>query len=152
MNLKEILTIPGKRGLYKLVSRGKNNFVIESLMDHSRMLLYASHQASALNDICIFANGEEIHLQEIFKRISLANDNGLVAENKIKDVTELKKLMGEILPEYDKDKVHVSDMKKLFLWYNILYESNLLSFDEATTDNETDTEIKNDDTKTDSEN
>jgi hypothetical protein len=162
MNLKEILTVPGKRGLYKLVSQGKNNFIVESLADGSRMPIFASHQASALNNICIFTNDKDVPLKDVFLHIFQATNGGKVAENKMKDVSELKNYMEEILPDYDKDRVHVSDMKKLFLWYNLLHEYNLLSFDDteanedtkADDDTKTNDEIKTEeeDTKIDSEN
>jgi hypothetical protein len=152
MDLKKILTVPGKRGLYKLVSQGKTNIIVESLADHSRMPIFASHQASTLGDICIFTNNEDIPLKGVFKRIYQANYGEKVAENKIKDVSELKSYMDEILPEYDRDRVHVSDMKKLFSWYNILHEKNLLSFDDTTENNEIKTEEEKENIKLDSEN
>ena len=112
MDLKKILTVSGKSGLYQLVSQGKKNIIVESLLDKSRIPVFASMQASSLNDICIFTTNEDLPLKDVFKRIFE------VKEGKKADVSldnpELKKYMEEILPEYDKDRVHVSDMKKLF--------------------------------------
>ncbi|MDR1182038.1 MAG: DUF5606 domain-containing protein [Bacteroidales bacterium] len=155
MNLKEILSVPGKSGLYKLVSKGKNSFIIESLADGSRMPIFASHQSSALNDICVFTSDRDVPLKEVFERIFQDAQGDKVAENKIKIVSELKNYMEKILPDYDKNRVHVSDMKKIFTWYNILHEHNLLSFDETNVDDETkadnDTQT-NDEIKTEEEN
>jgi Mg-chelatase subunit ChlI len=140
MNLKEILVIPGKRGLYKIVSQGKSNIIVESLADHFRMPIYVSHQASSLKDICVYTHTDSISLTEIFKRIHRLTNGNRMDESKIKDAAKLKSGMREIVPDYDETKVHVSDMKKLFTWYNILHEHNLLSFDDA--DEKTDDEAK----------
>jgi hypothetical protein len=85
-------------------------------------------------------------LEKVFKLIFQANNGGQIDKNKIKGAVELKNYMNEILPTYDRNRVYVSDMKKLFSWYNLLHEYNLLSFDEETKD-----ETKDDDTKTDTE-
>lgn len=131
MNLKEILTVSGKKGLYKLVSQGKNNIIVESLDDKSRIPVFVSTQASSLNDICIFTNDEDMPLENVFKKIFQVTAGDKIQNNKIGNDIELKKYMDEILPEYDKTRVHTSDMKKLFAWYNILQENNLLLFDNA---------------------
>ena len=138
MNLKEIIMISGKRGLYKLISHDKNRMIVESLEDKSRMPVFISAKPSALDNIFIFTYNEDMPLKKAFKKIFEANNSGKVQENRIANDVEIKKYMEEVFPEYDKTRVHLSDMKKLFAWYNILHEKNILSFDEA--DEETDTE------------
>ena len=130
MNLKEILAVVGKKGLYKLVSHEKNRMIVESLDDKVRMPVFPSSRPSALDNICIFTDEGDVTLSDVFKLIFQANNGGKVQDNRIANDVELKKYMAEILPKYDKTKLHVSDMKKLFSWYNILHEYNLLSFDE----------------------
>ena len=127
MDLKKVLTVPGKPGLYQLVSQGKNNIIVESLLDKSRMPVFASTQASSLNDICIFTMEEDMPLEKVFQRIIEATNGNKTVDIASLDSVGLKKYMEEILPEYDKDRVHVSDMKKLFSWYNILHEKEMLS-------------------------
>lgn len=131
MNLKEILTISGKKGLYKLVSQGKNSIIVESLENKSRMPVFTSSQVSALSDICIFTDEEDLPLAKVFKKIHETTAGERVQESRMANDAELKKYMEEILPEYDRTKVHVSDMRKLFVWYNALHENDLLAFDEA---------------------
>ena len=143
MNLKEILAVPGKRGLYKLVSHEKNRMIVESLDNQVRMPVFASSRPSSLNDICIFTDEGDMVLKDVFKLIFEANSGEKVQENKLANDMELKKYMEEILPKYDKTKLHVSDMKKLFSWYNILQEHDLLSFDETEEEAEAKTDTTN---------
>jgi hypothetical protein len=142
MDLKEILSIQGKRGLYKLVSQGKNNIIVESLTDHSRMPVFGSNQTSSLNSICIYTYTEDIPLEKILKRIFQLTKGEKISEDKIKDNAELKNFMREITPDYDENKVHVSDMKKLFSWYNILLENDLASFEDIDEDMDEDIDEK----------
>lgn len=130
MDLKKILTVSGKPGLYQLVSQGKNNIIVESLLDKSRMPVFASMQASSLEDICIFTMDEDIPLKDVFKRIFDMKEGKKADSVASLDNSGLKKHMEEVLPQYDKDRVHVSDMKKLFVWYNILHDNNMLLFEE----------------------
>lgn len=134
MDLKKILAVPGKPGLYQLVSQGKNNIIVESLLDKSRMPVFASTQASSLNDICIFTTEEDMPLKDVFKRIFDFKEGKKADDVTSLDGAGLKKCMEEVLPQYDKERVHVSDMKKLFAWYNILHDNDMLSFEEETTE------------------
>ena len=136
MDLKEILVVSGKKGLYKLVSQGKNNIIVESMENKSRMPVFTSSQVSSLNDICVFTNDEDVPLKSVLHKIFQTTAGGKVQENRTSTDAELKKYMEEILPEYDKNRVHVSDMKKLFSWYNMLHENGLLIFDEKETEAE----------------
>jgi hypothetical protein len=141
MDLKKILTISGKPGLYQLVSQRKGNIIVESLLDKSRMPIFPSMRASSLDDICIFTTEEDLPLKDAFKRIFEAKD-GKKAEV-ASDNIGWKKYMEEILPQYDKERVHASDMRKLFLWYNILHDRNLLSFEEEVSEEKSPTEKEN---------
>jgi len=132
MDLKEILTVSGKKHLYKLVSQGKNNLIVESLQDGSRMPVFVSTKAGSLGDVYIFTENEELPLQDVFKRIyALESGNKAIDVNTLKPA-EIEAYMTKVLPQYDKGRVHLSDMKKIFLWYNQLMELGLLSFEEET--------------------
>lgn len=132
MNLKEILIVSGKSGLFKLISKGNNNIIVESIIDKTRMPLFASSRASSLNDICIFTIEEDIPLVKVFENIYTKENGGKCIDASKSNPNELKLYMESILPNYDKDRVHVSDMKKLFSWYNLLLENNILSFEQET--------------------
>ncbi len=128
--LKEILSIAGKPGLYKLISSSNNALIVESLLDGKRFPAYASSKIIALEDIAIYTDSEDKPLREVFRAISEKENGGKTISHK-ESGAKLKKYMSEILPEYDEDRVYVSDMKKLFQWYNLLHDKNLLSFDEG---------------------
>lgn len=129
MNLKEIFAIPGKKGLYKLVSQGKN-IIVESLLDGSRIPVFASMNVSTLDNICIFTEDEDLPLKDVLKRIFQKENGKKTIDVSTAKPTEIEACMAEIIPEYDPNKVHVSDMKKLFFWYNQLLEHDMLSFEE----------------------
>jgi hypothetical protein len=126
--LKNILSISGKSGLYKLVSRGKNMLIVETLADGKRMPAYNSDKVVALSDVSMFTRDGEIRLNEVLKKL-FDRENG--AEYKLDGKTDneaLKKFMGELVPEYDRNKVYPSDIKKLIQWYNILTGAGFTDF------------------------
>lgn len=130
MDLKEIITVSGHSGLFKLVARGKNNIIVESLVDGKRMPVFAHDKANSLSDIAVFTTGEEIPLSEVLKRIFLHQDKKEVALDLKNNQKEMMQLFEQILPEYDKERVYASDVKKIFTWYNILLKNNLIQIEE----------------------
>ena len=134
MNLKEILAVPGKKGVYKMVSHGKKAIIAESLLDGSRMPVFTSNRTTPLEDIRIFTENEDMPLKDVFKRIFEAENGGKSIDVYASKPSEIEEYMAKVLPEYDKDRVHISDMKKLFFWYNQLIEHNILSFEEEVTE------------------
>jgi len=131
--LKKILSISGKPGLFKLVSSSNSNLIVESLIDGKRFPAYASAQIIALDDIAIYTESEDMPLREVFKLIS-DKTNGEKAISHKESANAIKAYMEEVLPEYDQDRVYVSDMKKLFQWFNILQDKGLLNFEEEETE------------------
>ncbi len=123
--LKGILAIAGHSGLFKMVSNSKNALIVESLVDKKRMPAYASSKISALEDIAIFTDEGDVQLAEVLKNIKEKEDGGQAVSHKASG-KELKAYMLEVLPNYDEDRVYVSDMKKVFQWYNILQENDML--------------------------
>ena len=133
MDLKEIMSVSGHSGLFKFVSQGRNGIIVESFADKKRMFVSASQKVSSLNDIAIFTEGEEVPLKEVFKKINELQP-GEPAPDAKSSPEELKKFMDTVLPEYDRNKVYMSDIKKLVSWYNSLLEMNLLTFEEEPAD------------------
>ena len=129
--LKGILAITGQPGLYKVISEGKNNVVIESLLTGKKSTAYADAKMSTLEDIAIYTLTEDIPLKKIFKKISEKENGGLSIDAK-SSPEELKKYFELILPDYDKSRVYGSDVKKVISWYNLLHEKGLLIFEEET--------------------
>ncbi len=126
--LKGVLAVSGQGGLFKLVSQAKNSIIVESLLDGKRMPAYATSRISALEDISIFTEEADVKLADVFKNISDKENGGASISHKV-SAKELKAYFSEILPDYDQDRVYVSDMKKVIMWYNLLQEKELLNFD-----------------------
>lgn len=129
MDLKEILAISGQGGLFKYVSDGRNGIIVESFIDKKRSFVPSSSKVSSLEDIAIYTETEEVPLREVLKKIAEKENKGAAINHK-SSPDELKKYFTEILPDYDKDRVYVSDIKKVIHWYNLLQQINMLDFDE----------------------
>lgn len=128
MELKEILSISGKPGLYKLLSSSKSSVIVESLVDGKRMPVHAAHKISALDDISVYTYSDDVLLGEVFQKIREKEGNGTAISHKASS-KELKAYMKEVFPEYDEDRVYDSDLRKLFQWFNLLQEKGF--FEEA---------------------
>lgn len=126
MDLSKILTIAGKGGLFSVVSQTKNGLIVESLVDGKKTPIFASHQTSSLEDISIFTYGEDIPLKEVLWKIH-EKEQGKPAPNPKSSAAELKAYFETVLPEYDKERVYVSDIKKVLSWYNLLLEKGLIT-------------------------
>ena len=127
MELKEILAISGQPGLYKYVAQSTRGVIVESLLDGRRMNASASAKVSALTDISIFTEGDDIPLADVFTKI-YEHTGGKEAISHKEDPEKLKASFAEVLPEYDRGRVHVSDIKKVFMWYNILLGAGFTEF------------------------
>ncbi len=127
--LKDILSIGGKPGLYKLISQTKNGLIVESLIDKKRVPAFASSKISALEDIAVFTEDKEIPLKDVLKAISEKENGGECLNYKSSD-DNLKNYFAGVLPEYDRERVYVSDIKKVLNWYNILHGLKMLNFEE----------------------
>lgn len=127
MELKEILAISGQPGLYRYVAQSTRGVIVESLLDGRRMNASASAKVSALSEISIFTEGDDIPLAAVFTKI-YEHTGGKEAISHKEDPEKLRACFAEVLPEYDRDRVHVSDMKKVFMWYNILLGAGFTEF------------------------
>ncbi len=125
MNLTGIISISGKSGLYKVIAQAKNSVIVESLEDKKRVPAYATDRISALEDISIYTIEEDKPLKEVYRAIYDKENGGAAPSHKESEKT-LRTYLEEILPDYDKERVYVSDIKKMFQWYNILQKSGNL--------------------------
>jgi len=140
MELKDILSISGQGGLFKHISQAKNGIIVENLQTGKRMHAFASSKISSLEDISIYTETDEVPLADVIRGIKEKEEGGQAIDHK-SDNQKLKDYFEEILPDYDKDRVYVSDIKKVISWYNQLQELSLLDFTTAA-DKETETENK----------
>ncbi len=131
MSLEKVLAIAGKPGLYKLIAQTRGGFVAESLLDKKRLSVNVRQNVSVLSEIAIYTLTEEVPLKQVFENIK-NKENGGQTSVKAKDSKDaLEEYFFEVLPDYDEDRVYVSDIKKVIQWYNLLHEHNMLDSDEA---------------------
>lgn len=128
-----ILAISGKSGLYKLITRGKNNLIVEALdATHRRLPAFASERITSLNDIAMFTESDDVPLTDVLENMKILEDGKKASVDAKKASTkELQDYFKKILPEWDRDRVHASDIKKLISWYNILIEAGITDFKDA---------------------
>lgn len=131
--METILSIAGKAGLYKLVSRGKGNLIVEALDDlHKRMPVFASDRVTSLADIAMYTDAEDIPLWKVLKNVGEKEQGKETSVNYKKcSSKELRDYFAQVLPNYDEDRVHDSDIKKLLQWYNILVKNGITDFETA---------------------
>lgn len=127
--LEKILAISGKPGLYKLISGSKRMVVVESLIDGKRTPAYTTDRVISLSDIAMYTEDTEVPLNEVFMNIQkIYGENPIDIDAKKASENELHAFMAKALPEYDRERVHNSDIKKLIQWYNLLLKNNLTNF------------------------
>lgn len=150
--LKDILSITGKSGLFKMISQGKNMIIVESLIDGKRLPAHSHEKIVSLGDIAIFTNSGDVTLGEIFDKIKEKEEGKKCSTDPKADNDTLRNYLEDILPEYDKDRVYPTDIKKMIVWYNLLIENDLTNFvetQETTDDKETEKKDKVDKNATD---
>ena len=138
MILKDILAISGEPGLFKFIAQGKNAIIVEHLETKKRSSVYGSAKVSSLEDIAIFTDKEDMPLGKVFDLINEKENGGPTVDSK-GGVNTLKSWFEGILPEYSKDKVYPSDIRKVAQWYNILHNLKLLVKEESEATTETET-------------
>ncbi len=128
--LKTILSISGKPGLYKLISQGKNMLIVESISaDKKRFPAYGNEKIISLADIAMYTDDAEVPLCNVLDSMK-TKENAAVAVIDPKKATseQLREYMAEVLPDFDRDRVHVADLKKLISWYNLLISNGITEF------------------------
>ena len=126
MNLEKILAISGKPGLYALKIQTRSGFVAESLLDGKKITVGLRSNVSLLSEISMYTDTEEKPLADVMRNIAIKEDNGPAISHK-DDNDKLLAYFAEVLPDYDKDRVYASDIKKVLNWYNILQAKGLVS-------------------------
>jgi len=128
MGLKDILVISGHGGLFKYISQGRNCVIVESLGDQKRTTIPSTAKISMLEEIAVFTQNDDIPLREVFRKIQVKENGGSAIPHKSPDAT-LKKYFAEALPDYDQDRVYLSDIRKVLMWYNLLHELGITDFE-----------------------
>lgn len=135
MNLEGIISISGMPGLYKVVGQLKSGVIVEGLTDKKRVPVYSHQQISTLQDISMFTTGDNKPVSEIMKAIFDKENGGLCIDHKA-DEKAIIAYFESVVPDYDKERVHLSNMRKLFNWYTILQQTGNLKVSEEKTDEE----------------
>ncbi|HOU95607.1 MAG TPA: DUF5606 domain-containing protein [Bacteroidales bacterium] len=134
MILKDYMAISGQHGLFKFIAQGRNGAIVENIETGKRTNAFNSLKISSLEDISVYTEEEEMPLSKIFDRI-YEKENGGPAPDEKSDNNTLKKYFEEVLPEYDRERVYISDIRKIISWYNILQKHNLFVKDEPEKEN-----------------
>jgi len=141
MDLSKILSISGKPGLFVMVGEAKNNLIVESLIDGKKSPSFAHDRVSTLKEISVYTETEDIAMEKVLKGIYEFTEGKPLDDPKKSSGDVLKKTFANVLPDYDRDAVYVSDIKKIFTWYNLLLEKEMLDFTEEEVE---DTEVSED--------
>ena len=124
--METILSIAGKPGLYRLVSRGKMNLIVESLDEaKKRMPAFGTDRITSLGDIAMFTDSDDVPLWQVLKNLG----KPCALNYKKASSNELHSFFAEVLPDYDRDRVHDSDIRKLIQWYDILVKNGITDFE-----------------------
>ena len=128
--LRTVLTVAGKPGLYKLVSSGRNMLIVEALdATKKRMPIHGVDKVVSLGDIAMYTDDEEVPLWQVLENVKAKCEGSVCSvDHKKASNEELADFFAEVLPNYDRDRVYMSHVRKLIQWYNILVEANLTDF------------------------
>lgn len=131
--LRTILSIAGKPGLYRLLSQGRNMLIVETLdATKKRVPVYASDKVTSLGDISMYTDEDDVPLSQVLSSLKVKENGAIVAfDYKKASVAELQEFFAQVLPNFDRDRVYSSDIKKLIQWYNILINAGVTEFEEA---------------------
>lgn len=142
MDFSEILSIAGKPGLFKVVTQAKAGIIVESIIDGKKFTAFSSERISSLEEISIFSENEDIPLKDVFKTFFEKCEGKETISHK-SETKLIKSTFEEMVPDYDQDRVFVSDIRKVLQWYNLLLKKEMLNFEEEAD------EEKNDEDKAD---
>jgi len=135
MDISKIIAISGYPGLFKVVAQAHNGIIVESLIDKKRMQAFSTFKISSLEDISIFTTGDDMPLKDVLKKM-FETEKGQASIDAKASNDELKAYLKNVLPNYDSERVHVSDIKKLITWYNLLEKNDMLKETAAVTEAE----------------
>lgn len=135
--LKTILSIAGRPGLFRLVNRGKNMLIVESIATKKRTPAYAHDKVISLGDISIYTEEDDVPLSGVLETVKEKNNSQPIDIKAIGNDAAVRDYFAEILPEFDRERVYTSDIKKLLTWYNQLIEAGITDFVETEDDSAT---------------
>jgi len=127
--LKDLMAISGHGGLFRFISQGRNGIIVESIETGKRMQAFSTMKVSALEDIAIYTEEDEVKFEVVVATIH-KHENGKETISPKSSPDELKDYFSNILPEYDRERVYVSDIKKILSWYNLLLKYDLIKIEE----------------------
>lgn len=140
MSLEKVIAIAGKPGLFKLVVQTRAGFVAESLIDKKRLSVSIQHNISVLSEIAIYTLTEEVPLNDVLLKIKEKENGGPTSVEPKDNNDKLEEYFFNILPDYDEDRVYVSDIKKVIQWYNLLQKHQMLDLLEISDETKSDEE------------
>ena len=126
--LKTILSISGRPGLYRLVNRGKAMLIVEELSTGKRVPAYARDKVISLGDISMYTVEEDAPLAQVLEAVKVKEEGKPVDVKALGGDAGIREYFGEILPDFDRERVYTTDIKKLFSWYNILLAAGITDF------------------------
>lgn len=135
--IRKILAISGKPGLYKLISRGNKSLIVETVDEQKKRIpAFGADRVVSLGDISIYTNDDsEVKLSAVFESIKQNyGDKPLDLSPKKASQDDIIAFFTKVLPNYDTDRVRVSDMRKVLSWYNILAADGITDFDDKEED------------------
>ena len=127
MELDKVLSISGKPGLYELKAQSRGGFIAESMLDGKKIAVNLRHNVSLLSEIAIYTYTKEVPLREVFQKIHDKENGGEAISHK-ESKGKLEDYFAEVLPDYDVDRVYISDIKKVIQWYNLLVGRGVTEF------------------------
>ena len=126
--LRRILSSAGRPGLFKFASQGKNMLIVEELASGKKTPAYATEKIISLNDIAIYTDEGEVSLASVFDSIKKKENGAATSVKPSNDAEQMRAYFGDVLPNFDRSRVHVSDIKKIMVWYNLLVGANMTDF------------------------
>ncbi len=130
--IEKVLSISGKPGLFVLVSRGNRSLIVETLdAQKKRMPIFGTDKVISLADVAMYTDSEDVPLRQVLQSM-FEKENGqkVALDARSASREELAEYLASVLPDFDRERVYPTDMKKLILWYNTLIENNITDFKE----------------------
>lgn len=129
MDFTKIIVVSGKSGAFKVIAQTRGGLIVESLIDGKRMPVSAANRITSVEDIVVFTETDEVKLKEVFQKIKEITNGEQAIDHKSDDHL-VKEFFEKVMPDYDKERVYFSDMKKMIFWYNLLQKNDMLDFEE----------------------
>lgn len=126
MDLSKIISITGKTGLFRIVAQGRQALIAESLSDHKRIPVHSSVRVSSLDEISMYTKGDDVLLSKVMEKMHTIEKGKLSVDPK-GDVEPLYEKLGEALPDYDRERIYSSDVRKFFMWYRMLVDAGVFA-------------------------